>query len=72
MSNDSEKLAAIEKAILDLQLGKRVTSVSYGDTHVQYANVDLAKLLEMRAQMKNAIGQSGPRRVIFSTSKGLR
>lgn len=72
MSSDSEKLAAIEKAILDLQLGKRVTSVSYGDMHVQYASADLNKLLEMRAQIKNAIGKSGPRQVIFSTSKGLR
>ena len=34
-----EYLEAVEKAICDLQSGKRVTSVAYGDTHVQYAPI---------------------------------
>lgn len=47
-----EYLEAIEKAICDLQSGKRVTSVSYGDTHVQYAAVNLEDLLKLRSQIK--------------------
>lgn len=67
-----EHLEAIERAILDLQLGKRVTSVAYGDTHVQYAAADLEDLLQMRSQMIGALNKKAPRQVIFSTSKGLR
>lgn len=37
-----EYLDTVEKAICDLQSGKRVTLVSYGDTHVQYASINLA------------------------------
>lgn len=50
-----EKLEVIEKAILDLQTGKRVVSVQYGDTRVQYASVDLDALkpeLWIRGQVK--------------------
>lgn len=68
-----EKLEAIEKAILDLQTGKRVVSVQYGDTRVQYASVDLDALKELRSQIKASLsGASGKRQVIFSTSKGIR
>ena len=42
-------LTVINKAISDLQAGRRVTSVSYGDTHVQYANMSLEELLKMRS-----------------------
>ena len=68
-------LEAVEKAIFDLQSGKRVTSIAYGDTHVQYANINLDDLLKRRSQIlanleENA--KSGVRQVIFSTSKGLR
>lgn len=63
----------IEKAILDLQMGKRVVSVQYGDTRVQYASVDLDALKELRSQIKASFsGASGKRQVIFSTSKGIR
>ena len=51
-----EYLEAVEKAICDLQSGKRVTSVSYGDTHVQYAPVNLEELLRIRSQMDTLIG----------------
>lgn len=68
-----EKLEVIEKAILDLQTGKRVVSVQYGDTRVQYASVDLDALKELRSQIKASLsGASGKRQVIFSTSKGIR
>jgi len=72
MTTNTEKLEAIEKAILDLQSGKRVTSVSYGDTRVQYAEVDLEDLLKLRAQIKASVRTEAPRQVIFSTSKGVR
>lgn len=67
-------LEAVEKAICDLQSGKRVTSVSYGDTHVQYASVNLADLLKLRSQIKSNLkaSNSHKRQVIFSTSKGVR
>lgn len=69
-------LEVIEKAICDLQNGKRVTSVSYGDTHVQYANLNLDDLLKLRSQIKSGMADdalsSRKRQVIFSTSKGLR
>ena len=69
----NEDLIAIEKAILDLQSGKRVTSVSYGDTHVQYASMNLEDLLKLRSQIKDGLSDSNPhkRQVIFSTSKGV-
>ena len=42
-----EYLREVEKAICDLQSGKRVTSVSYRDTHVQYASMNLNELLKL-------------------------
>ena len=69
-----EYLEAVEKAISDLQSGKRVTSVSYGDTHVQYASINLEDLLRLRSQIKAGLAESTSRKrqVIFSTSKGMR
>ena len=69
-----EYLEAVEKAICDLQSGKRVTSVSYGDTHVQYAPVNLEDLLRLRSQIKACLTESisRKRQVIFSTSKGVQ
>ena len=72
MISDMEKLEAIEKAILDLQLGKRVTSVQYGDTRVQYAEVDLDKLLQIQSQIKANLRGAKNRQIHFTTSKGLR
>ena len=67
----NDDLTAIEKAILDLQSGKRVTSVTYGDTNVQYASTNLADLLKLRNQIMESLSSSTKRQVIFSTSKGL-
>ena len=69
-----EYLREVEKAICDLQSGKRVTSVSYGDTHVQYASINLNELLKLRNQIKAGLSDSNfrKRQVIFSTSKGVR
>ena len=68
----NDDLIAFEKGILDLQSGKRVTSVSYGDTHVQYAVTNLDDLLKLRNQIMASMSSSTKRQVIFSTSKGLR
>ena len=69
-----EYLREVEKAICELQSGKRVTSVSYGDTHVQYASINLNELLKLRSQIKTNLNgnNSRKRQVIFSTSKGVR
>ena len=67
----NDDLIAIEKAILDLQSGKRVTSVSYGDTQVQYAATNLDDLIKFRNQIKMNMANTAKRQVIFSTSKGL-
>ncbi len=69
-----EHLEAVEKAICDLQLGKRLTSIFYGDTHVQYAPVNLEDLLRFRSQIKACLAESTSRKrqVIFSTSKGAQ
>lgn len=69
-----EYLEAVEKAICDLQSGKRVTSVSYGDTHVQYATINLDELLKLRSQIKAGLAETNSRKrqVVFSTSKGVR
>ena len=69
---EEEKLVAIEKAILDLQSGKRVTSVQYGDTRVQYAEVDLDKLLQIQSQIKANLRGAKNRQIHFTTSKGLQ
>ena len=69
MISDNEKLEIIEEAILDLQSRKRVTSVTYGDVHVQYAGADLEQLLKLRSQIKANIGSSSKRQVVFTTSK---
>lgn len=68
----NDDLIAIEKAILDLQSGKRVTSVSYGDTQVQYAATNLDDLIKFRNQIKMNMANTAKRQVIFSTSKGLQ
>ena len=69
-----EYLDLIEKAICDLQSGKRITSISYGDTHVQYASVNLKELIKLRTQIKLELSDSNfrKRQVIFSTSKGVQ
>ncbi len=69
-----EYLREIEKAICDLQSGKRVTSVSYGDTHVQYASINLNELLKLRSQIKANLNENNSRKrqVIFATSKGVQ
>lgn len=72
MNSMEQKLEAVEKAIMDLQSGKRVTSVQYGDTRVQYAEINLQELIDLRTKIKAAMNTNNHRRVHFSTSKGLR
>jgi hypothetical protein len=71
---DKKNLEAIEKAISDMQSGRRVVGVSYGDTRVQYANITLAELINLRNRIKSGIEdpeKSQKRQVIFITSKGI-
>lgn len=74
MITAEEKLEAIERAILDLQSGKRTTSVQYGDMHVQYASMSLDELLKLRSQVKASIGGENKRarQAHFQISKGLQ
>lgn len=66
-------LEAVEMAIADLQAGKRVVSVQYGDTRIQYESINLDDLLELRTKIKASLsGSSSKRQVIFTTSKGVR
>jgi hypothetical protein len=70
----AENLQAIEKAISDMQAGRRVVGVSYGDTRVQYANITLAELISLRNRIKSNVQDAAKlnkRRVIFQTAKGL-
>jgi precorrin-3B methylase len=70
-----QNLEAIEKAISDMQSGRRVVGVSYGDTRVQYANLTLAELLNLRNRIKSGVKdseKSSKRQVIFETSKGIQ
>jgi AMMECR1 domain-containing protein len=66
-------LDAIEKAIADLQIGRRIVGVSYGDTRVQYATITLEELLKLRNRIKSGIEDPekfSKRRIVFVTSKG--
>ena len=55
-------LEAAEKAICNLQSGKRVTLISYGYTQVQYAPINLADLLKLRSQIKVCLAEATPRK----------
>ncbi|MDR0580716.1 MAG: gpW family protein [Holosporaceae bacterium] len=69
-----QNLEAIEKTISDMQSGRRVVGVSYGDTRVQYANITLDELLKLRNRIKSGIDDTekfNKRRIVFATSKGL-
>jgi hypothetical protein len=69
-----QNLEAIEKAIADMQSGRRIAGVSYGDTRLQYANITLAELINLRTRIKSGIEDPeklNKRRIIFTTSKGL-
>jgi hypothetical protein len=71
---DRKNLEAIEKAISDMQAGRRIVGVSYGDTRVQYANITLAELINLRNRVKSGIEDPekfNKRRIIFTTTKGL-
>lgn len=67
-----EDLSNIERAIFDLQMGKRAVTVWHGDMKVEYATVDLDKLLSLRSQIKSGLeGRSSIRQARFCTSKGV-
>ena len=69
-----QNLEAIEKAISDLQTGRRIVGVSYGDTRLQYSTITLAELLKLRSQIKSGLDDPeklNKRRIVFITSKGI-
>jgi hypothetical protein len=67
-----ENLESIEKAIADMQSGRRVVGASYGDTRVQYANITLAELISLRNRIIASTEDAARKRqVIFTTSKGI-
>jgi hypothetical protein len=69
-----ENLEAIEKAISDMQSGRRIVGVSYGDTRVQYATITLDELLKLRNRIKSGMEDTerlNKRRIVFMTSKGI-
>jgi hypothetical protein len=69
-----QNLEAIEKAISDMQSGRRIVGVSYGDTRLQYANITLAELISLRNRIKSGIEDTeklSKRRIVFVTSKGI-
>jgi hypothetical protein len=71
---DKKNLEAIEKAISDMQAGRRIVGVSYGDTRVQYANITLDELISLRNRIRAGIEDPekfNKRQIIFMTSKGL-
>jgi hypothetical protein len=69
-----QNLESIEKAISDMQSGRRIVGVSYGDTRVQYASITLDELLSLRSRIKSGLEDTeklNKRRIVFVTSKGL-
>ena len=71
---NKENLEAIEKAITDMQSGRRIVGVSYGDTRVQYATITLDELLKLRNRIKSGMEDTerlSKRRIVFMTSKGI-
>jgi hypothetical protein len=71
---DKKNLEAIEKSIEDMQSGRRVVGASYGETRVQYANLTLSELINLRNRIRAGIESSdvnAKRQVRFITSKGL-
>lgn len=71
MSFRREELEQIERAIVDFMCGKRVVSARNGDMRVQYSEMSLDDLLNLRRQIKEDAGLSGHRRTLFSTTKGV-
>ena len=68
----NEDLVNIERAIFELQMGKRAVAVWHGDMKVEYAQVDLDKLLALRSQIKSGLeGRGTTKQVHFCTSKGV-
>jgi hypothetical protein len=71
---DKKNLEEIEKAISDMHAGRRIVGVSYGDTRVQYANITLDELINLRNRIRAGIEDPekfNKRRIIFTTTKGI-
>jgi hypothetical protein len=74
MAYTSTDLTNIETAIRALVAGTRKVSLTMGDKSIQYSNVDLPALRELKAEIQAEIGvSSGSRKRFFviSSEKGL-
>lgn len=72
----TQDLKNIEEAIEQLQVGKRVVSVSYGNHTVRYADINLSDLLLLRQKIKTElqiVDTNNPkkRHLHFATHKGI-
>lgn len=69
------ELKKVEEAITKLQIGQRISSVSYDGHSVSYASITLDELLQQRQRLLSQIagGQNkSKRQILFSTHKGVR
>lgn len=66
-------LQKVEQAIFEFRSGKCAVNVWYGDTSVQYSEVNLKELFELRKIIKSQQKSHATRnrQIIFSTSKGV-
>lgn len=69
------ELEKVEEAITKLQIGQRISSVSYDGHSVSYAAITLEELLQQRQRLLSQIAseqKTVKRQVLFSTHKGVR
>jgi hypothetical protein len=69
------QLQKIEDAIIKLQSGERIASVSYNGHSVSYFGISLDELLKQKQRLLEKIAEmsnSAKRQVIFSTHKGVK
>ena len=67
-----EQLEKIDQAITKLQIGERISSVSYDNHSVSYASITLEELLAQRQRLLAKLAQNNRKQVIFATHKGVR
>jgi len=74
MAYTQDDLTQIEAAILRLQKGEHIVSVSYEGRSVTYAGPQLSDLMALRDRMKGELAQTNKtrtRQIRLTTSKGL-
>ncbi|GHS93248.1 hypothetical protein AGMMS49949_06310 [Alphaproteobacteria bacterium] len=69
------ELKVIEEAIVKLQSGERIASVSYNGHSVSYFGISLHELLQQRQRLQGKLlekEQNSKRQIVFSTHKGVQ